>query len=92
MTIDWSGATLADTKMIAKISKRAAKLTGRQVLQIHMDIIAAHTHGCPLDLTKFLKFNKSSFLHDIFGISEYLDKKTGKLLNRFVPRCAVEQG
>ena len=87
MTIDWSLATNSDLGIITKISIRASMLVDIPRHHIIMDIIAAHTHGCPLDLLKFLCSNEGDFLHDIYGIDKHLSKKTGKLLHCFVPRC-----
>lgn len=53
-----------------------------------MDLAATHANGCKLDLDKLLAFDNFNFAHDVFGIREHLDRKTGKLKDFFLPRCA----
>lgn len=57
-------------------------------LKMGMDIIACHANGCQLDLKKLLTFEDADFFHDINGISEHINRNTGKLENFFLPRCA----
>ena len=57
-------------------------------LNLAMDIAACHLNGCPLDLKKLLTFEDADFFHDINGISEHINRNTGKLENFFLPRCA----
>lgn len=54
-----------------------------------MDIEAAHSNGCPLQLEKLLESDKTDFMHDINGIRFNINRHTGKLENCFVPRYAV---
>ena len=56
-------------------------------LKMGMDIIACHANGCQLDLKKLLTFEDADFFHDINGISEHINRNTGKLENFFLPRC-----
>ncbi len=51
-----------------------------------MDITAAHRNGCPLKLDELLKAEDFDFAHDVFGIRRYINRKTGKLENCFLPR------
>jgi hypothetical protein len=53
-----------------------------------MDFRATHANGCSLDFEKLLSFDDFSFLHDWHGIAKHLDRRTGRLQNCFVPRCA----
>lgn len=53
-----------------------------------MDVTACHLNGCPLKLRELLKAEDFNFMHDIAGISAHIDRKTGKLLNHFIPRYA----
>ena len=57
-------------------------------LRMSMDIVATHMNGCPLDLDKLLSSPDPDFLHDVFGIKHHINRKTGKLEDCFVPRCA----
>lgn len=54
---------------------------------IEMDLRAAHASGRPLDLDRLLQFDRPDFLHDVAGITQHLDRKTGHLTDFFVPRC-----
>lgn len=51
-----------------------------------MDIIATHANGCPLDMKRFLDADEFNFAHDFLGIVRYIDRKTGKMKDHFVPR------
>jgi hypothetical protein len=53
-----------------------------------MDIKACHLNGCPLDLEMLLTFPTFEFLHDLDGITNHLDRRTGKLVGFFDPRCS----
>lgn len=56
-------------------------------LDMLMDLDACHSNGCPLDFMKLLEFGDSSFIHDVIGIAENINRNTGKLMNHFLPRC-----
>lgn len=56
------------------------------ILALEMDLTATHTNGNPLRLEDMLSADAFEFSHDIFGIMENLDSKTGKLQNCFSPR------
>ena len=86
--------TKKETELIQKICDRALKKDEVRVivverLDLEMDITAAHCNGCRLDLEKLLSFNDRNFFYDIIGITIHVDRKTGKLRNHFLPRCAV---
>lgn len=86
--IKW-GATKADTKLIKEIVKRAiAHDPTYPKMDCWMDIEATHLNGCKLDLKKLLAFDDFNFWHDIAGISNHIDRTTGKLTRCFLPRCA----
>lgn len=55
---------------------------------LYLDIILCHCNGCKLDLEKLLNSDENSLHKDITGIFDNIDRKTGKLNNGFVPRCA----
>lgn len=79
----------ADFALINKIVDRAITenpdLTISKV-DLHMDIEAVHLNGCPLKLEKLLNADLGNFGHDVFGIQRYIDRRTGKLTNHFLPR------
>ncbi len=90
--INWSRGTKKDNELALKIACRAhVELDHSEVSvqSISMDIIATHTHGCKLKLQTLLDFDLGDFLHDVCGINRHLDRETGKLLDCFLPRCAV---
>jgi hypothetical protein len=77
-----------DAEMIGHIVNRArATVPSIDKMALGMDLTAAHANGCPLDLEKFYMFGDADFFHDIVGISNNLDRNTGKVLNCFLPRC-----
>jgi hypothetical protein len=55
---------------------------------VQMDLAACHCNGCPLQLTELLDADDFNFSHDIFGIRRHLNRTTGKLDDRFLPRFA----
>ena len=75
----------------------ALRMKGEQRTVATMDLTVAHKNGCALDLDNMVAFAESGspldqfhVIHDIIGISENLDRETGRL-ERFRPRFAVEQ-
>ena len=58
-------------------------------LDLTMDLSAAHSNGCKIDFHKLLDADIGTLGHDILGIRRYIDRKTGKLTQCFVPRCAL---
>lgn len=94
--IDWSKATIEDYKVAKQIVERANKELSHESVGIgidehslQMDIVATHISGCKLKLKELLEASTGNFLHDICGIMKHLDRTTGKLQNRFLPRYAV---
>lgn len=88
MPINWK-VTKEEMKLIQNISRRAVEIWPKaKTINIDMDITATHCNGCPLDLEKLLAADDFNFAHDIAGISNCLDRKTGKLTNCFLPRYA----
>lgn len=83
--------TRGDRLLIDKIMGRAKELGiiyGSDPLSAEMDLVATHLNGTTLNLLKFFEFNEFNFLHDFLGIRRHLDRKTGKLKDFFLPRCA----
>lgn len=56
-----------------------------------MDITATHANGCPMDLARWLAADGFDFNHDVIGIMQHLDRKTGELSSCFLPRHAAEE-
>lgn len=82
----------AESELMKKIVDRAEKVfSGRERIDIYMDITACHCNGSPLDLKKLLVADDFNFIHDVAGIGWHIDKNTGKLNGRFLPRCSLPQ-
>lgn len=89
-------ATREESRIITKIAQRAIAIATTEGIDYdyqsaHMDIEACHSNGMPLDLTKLLNAPDGDFGHDVFGIRRFMDRDTGRLLDCFVPRCAMPQ-
>lgn len=91
-------ATKAETETIRKIIDRVVvelpwtRIGFRSSRQdLHMDIEAVHSNGCPLDLEKLLIAPAFDFAHDISGIRNCIDRSNGTLQRNFRPRCALPQ-
>ena len=73
--------------LIHSIAKRAVHdFRIIDILALEMDLTATHANGNTLRLEDMLSADAFEFSHDIFGIMENLDRKTGKLQNCFSPR------
>lgn len=94
MAINFS-ASKEDAETISKIADRAIKLYKEvhgedlEKLDMVMDITACHMNGCPLKLQALLAAGEFDFAHDVFGISNHIDRKTGKLTRCFLPRFSA---
>lgn len=87
--INWNKVTKKDSAKIHLIAQRAINEFGGNMLNCEMDIKAAHLH-IPLDLDRLLTADRSNFGHDLFGIQEHLNRKTGEIENHFLPRYAKQ--
>jgi len=85
--MNWT-STKEDYEKIKSICDRSQGRLNRSRIDLSMDLDATHSNGCPLDFDKLLNFEDFDFYHDIYGIIKHLDRKTGKLQNCFLPRCA----
>lgn len=83
--------SMEDENVIRAIAKRAKEVHNCNALGVSMDVTACHANGCPLDLDKLLAFSPFDFCHDVMGIQDHLDRKTGKMMNYFLPRSAAPQ-
>ncbi|MCL2297779.1 MAG: hypothetical protein FWC38_00480 [Proteobacteria bacterium] len=89
--------TKKESEIIEKIVERFFKedlhlekhgYAGLSKQDVEMYCAATHANGCRLNFEKLLSAPDFDFFHDIFGMIRYLDKKTGKLTQCFLPRCA----
>lgn len=89
--IDWSKNTMSkkDYEAIDKIADRAQSLAGVYVdrMTLAMDLEVCNM-TCPIDLDALLAFDEFNLAHDVFGITNHLNRETGELEDCFVPRCA----
>lgn len=81
---DQDGTKIHDIAIRAKAI--FAKLS---ILDTILDLNAAHLNGCPLDLDRMLTAGDSDLMHDVRGINRHLDRETGKLKGKFMPRFAL---
>ena len=76
-----------ETRVIGKIAARATKMYPfLDHLATMMDLTIVHANGNPLRLDDFLEAQDFDFMHDIAGIHNHLDRKTGQLKDCFSPR------
>lgn len=93
-TLSWK-VTPDDALIIRKLAERIKALVDKKamnwsIMDINMDITACHANGCKLDLQRLLDADDTNLMHDIFGINRYIDRKTGKLMNQFLPRFKLK--
>lgn len=80
-----------DREYARKIAVRAVEyLDVLSVMEIIMDLSVVHNHDCGLDLAQFSAADDFNLLHDVVGIHNHLNRKTGKLEDCFVPRFAKD--
>jgi hypothetical protein len=90
--IDWGKITREEAQLIMKIVQRYRKVSTRlfDVMSLDMDISACHISN-PLRLKELLEADDFNFVHDVVGISNNINRTTGKLENCFLPRFTKRQ-
>lgn len=83
-----------NTDQIISIAKRAADVARKfgkktNAINLAMSLAACHKRR-PLRLSDLEKFDDLNLVHDVFGIHRYLNRMTGELTERFIPRCGFE--
>ncbi len=81
-------------ELIFKIADRGVQ-TARELgidytdkTTVVMDLAATHaTIGLQLD--KLLEADSGTFNHDLFGIRHHIDRRTGQIVDCFLPRTAL---
>lgn len=91
-----SKLTADEYRVISQIANRAWKhesvrASYASISDLEMDLEATHNCGNPLDVQKLLDAPDGTFFHDLSGIEEHLDRKTGELKDFFVPRCTKQK-
>lgn len=56
-----------------------------------MDLMACHQFAAPLDLVSLTQAPIGVLMHDLTGITRYLDREAGTLTGHFWPRCAARK-
>ncbi len=90
MTKEERMAKLEEVRLINKIVNRGwktMKKNYRERIDMIMDIDAANK-CCPLKLQELLEADDINFYHDIIGIGQHMNRRTGKLEDYFIPRFA----
>lgn len=54
-----------------------------------MDLDAAHSNGCALDLKRLAEADDFNLAHDVGGIARHINRNTGRLGGCFLPRFAA---
>ena len=92
-TINWEVSS-QDAELIDRIVDRAKreKLTFSDSMRLEMDLRACHANGMPLALEQLLKAARIDFAHDLAGITRHINRRTGTLMDCFVPRYALQNG
>jgi hypothetical protein len=90
--LSW-GISRAEAVLIERIVDRYVTEVPETTIEdqqtITMDLIACHKNAVPLNLERMADWKRFfDIAHDIHGINRHLDRRTGKLLNCFVPRFA----
>jgi hypothetical protein len=78
-------------ELIAKAAVGSYAMRGVKItrMDVEMDLAACHNHAVRLDFEKLLKGGVFNMLHDVEGIRQHLDRKTGALKNCFSPRSSL---
>ena len=84
-------ATLEIEGQVANRAIAIAKKAGVKLskIDIMMDIDACHNNGCPLKFQELLEADDFNFSHDVIGIRNHIDRRTGQLGDCFVPRYSA---
>jgi hypothetical protein len=80
-----------EAELESKIARRAVTMarqlkTEYKLMDCIMDLDACHNNGCPLKLQELLNAEDVNIAHDVGGIHNNLNRKTGQLENCFLPR------
>lgn len=88
---DWSKIQTIVSRALATLPDLDAESESlmKSRLGLTMDIIGCHRNGTPLDLDALMNADAFTFAHDIGGIRAHIDRTSGRLMDCFVPRCAL---
>ncbi|MBX9635200.1 MAG: hypothetical protein K2X44_09485 [Magnetospirillum sp.] len=79
-----------DSALISKITDRAVTIVPTlDKQQVRMSLTACHANGCPLRLSDMATADDFNLLHDVGGIHNCINRRTGKIYGHFWPRFAA---
>lgn len=89
--ISWT-ASREELNLVGRIVERAERegLVFGDKMRLEMDLIACNANGTPLDLSGLVESSRLDFAHDLGGIASHINRRTGTLMDCFVPRYAVQ--
>ncbi|MGT0250725.1 hypothetical protein ACJ51O_34340 [Burkholderia pyrrocinia] len=70
---------------------KAKGLPSVDSLDLHMDLRACHANGCPIDWERLNATDDFTPAHDVGGIRGHINRRTGRIEDCFLPRCAVKE-
>ncbi|WP_321782383.1 hypothetical protein [Burkholderia pyrrocinia] len=70
---------------------KAKGLPSVDSLDLHMDLTACHANGCPIDWERLNAADDFTLAHDVGGIRGHINRRTGRIEDCFLPRCAVKE-
>lgn len=81
-----------NVKLFNKVVDRCVNELGyyNDPISYRCDLLTAHVE-VGLDFEKLLNFPFIDFDHDIYGLACCIDRYAGKVMNDFVPRCALPE-
>ena len=87
MSVEFATFTEEEQRAVDAIVRRAVReLQNIDPIKLHVDLSVVHA-TVPLDLERLKNFPPFDFAHDIYGIRNCLNRRTGKLEKCFSPRC-----
>jgi len=82
----WHSLLPDDRRLIEAIARRWYWEHQDNPFDTAYAVALCHANGCQLDLNKLHRFDDMNFVHDLVGIRNNLDYKTGRLRDCFLPR------
>lgn len=61
-------------------------------MSLIMDLSATHANGCPMKFDELLTADDFNFFHDIYGIMRHINRRTGEMMDCFLPRFSDTRG
>lgn len=93
-SINWDKISDSDLDLVAEIIDRTVDIIRQDNSIAPLDVFNASMslQACAIkggvNLIKLSETDEVTLLHDVLGITFYIDSLTGKLTNCFIPRCS----